>query len=111
MRHLLYIIAFWFMAGCSSSPNTVYTDAPKVEQVHPVRQHQLVVPDTLTWSAVSINNTTHFALTLDDQVALFKFMESVIIYKKESEEMLCFYGNPTECEKVNKLKDVKNDQP
>ena len=99
-----------FLTGCSKS-NPVIVDTPEIAQVHPVRQHEIFIPDSLTWTAVDINGSVHFAISLDEQVQLFRFMESVGIYKKESSEMLCFYGNPTECEKIeNRKKETTNDQ-
>lgn len=114
MKSALYVLGvvgvIGSLSGCNPDVNTVYSSAPKIEQVHPTRQHTLVVPESLTWSVVGIDGVPHFAITLEEQVALFRFMESVVIYKRESEEMLCFYGNPTECEKLNKLKDDKHDE-
>lgn len=111
MKNLIMpFIGILFLSGCSEL-NTVYQETPKIEKIHPVRQNQIYVPDNLSWTAININNQLHFAISLDEQVALFRFMESVILYKKESEEMLCYYENPTECDKIESKKEkLKDDE-
>lgn len=104
-----FLLTVIFLSGCAPKQNTVYTPAPKVEQIHPKQMYEIYAPESLQWKVIDIEDKRYFAVDVDGQLEIFKMMEAAINYKRECKELLCYYGNGTCSPIVETKKETKSE--
>jgi hypothetical protein len=95
-KYLSIVTISVILIGCTSKPN-IDIIKKEIDTPQIIRSVTIYKPK-IDWNVSSDKKSVY--VTYDEFVELLKFMSSVSSYRRETEDMLCYYKNVEACKRV-----------